>query len=327
MTIILAWVDPRIRGSKVFETNGGIMTVDSSLLESCFWVPQFRAHQVKEMKTFRDDLDKPFNVILANGTIVSLTNYRFVFFCKFDLEYFPMDIQSCEITFRSVKATRTQLRFATHKIDVDRKRGDSDLIYDLIHSDQKENEKLSDLVSSELKIHFVFKRRLHLSLMTTYFPSLLATIVSFTSFWIHPDAAPGRVTLGVTCLLALMTQMVSVRSSIMNMNYVTGIDVWFLGCISFVALSMFEFALSYTQSQNKKIEYLRVNARNPSKLMKLKWNLSKLSTDQLSRVLFPLLLFFFVLFYFISLISFVEKRQSMFLHEKHGHDHNHDHNH
>ena len=149
--------------------------------------------------------------------------------------------------------------------------------------------------------------------MTTYFPSLLVTIVSFTSFWIQPDAVPGRVTLGVTCLLALMTQMVSVRSAIMNINYVTSIDIWFIVCISFVAMSLFEFALSYTLFRNQKIEYMRVNIRNPSIVMKIKWTLTKFSADQWSKIMFPILLFGFILCYFTIFITLVDERKNKFI--------------
>ncbi|KAH9643948.1 hypothetical protein HF086_016498 [Spodoptera exigua] len=57
-----------------------------------------------------------------------------------------------------------------------------------------------------LEVIFKLKRRLGYHLFNTYIPTCLIVIMSWVSFWIKPDAAPARVTLGVTSLLTLSTQ-------------------------------------------------------------------------------------------------------------------------
>ncbi|GBP04855.1 Glycine receptor subunit alpha-3 [Eumeta japonica] len=57
-----------------------------------------------------------------------------------------------------------------------------------------------------LEVVFKLKRRLGYHLFNTYIPTCLIVIMSWVSFWIKPDAAPARVTLGVTSLLTLSTQ-------------------------------------------------------------------------------------------------------------------------
>lgn len=266
------------------------------------------------METFHGDLTRPTTLLIADGRIITFADYSFVVFCRMDLEYFPMDVQSCDLGFLSYLITKTRLIFAKNKYSTHRETKSSDMTYDLIYTKVTDEKVLGKDVASRLKLNFVFKRRLHLYLMTTYFPSLLVTVVSFTSFWIHPDAVPGRITLGVTCLLALMTQMVSVRSAIMNMNYVTSIDIWFLACITFVAMSLFEFSLSYTLSRNQRITYMRVNIKNPTKMKRIRWKLLKLSADQWSRCLFPVLLICFIVTYFLILISLSNNRRNLFIH-------------
>lgn len=54
-----------------------------------------------------------------------------------------------------------------------------------------------------LAVVFNLRRRLGYHLFHTYIPSALIVVMSWISFWIEPEAIPGRVTLGVTSLLTL----------------------------------------------------------------------------------------------------------------------------
>ena len=151
------------------------------------------------------------------------------------------------------------------------------------------------------KISFVFKRRFKLYLMTVYFPSWLIVLTSFVSFWIDPTAVPARVTLSVTSLLALMTQMISVRNSIPNVNYVTAIDVWFLVCTTFVALSIFEYALIHTFISKSKGSKRNISnvfpflGREIIREKRCNWNI-----DSLSKILFPSLFSAYIMVYALA---------------------------
>lgn len=96
-----------------------------------------------------------------------------------------------------------------------------------------------------LKLTFKFQRRVATALIAIYFPSTLIVFISFVSFWVDSLAVPGRVTLVITSLLALMTQLVAVRDKATPVSYVTALDIWFFACLAFVSAALFEFALSY----------------------------------------------------------------------------------
>ena len=291
------------------------MVVDETH-QSCFWTPKINGYELKSMEMFDQDLAKPNFFLTTIGMVVLHKSYKFVVSCSMDLSLYPMDIQQCNVSFQAFHISGFILRFGK-SVDILLNEATSDLTYDVIglRKFQVPHKQIitEKLTSSFLTLEFVFKRRLPLYLITTYFPSFLMTIVSFTSFWIHPDAVPGRVTLGVTSLLALMTQMVSVRSDIMNVNYVTTIDIWFLACITFVTLSMFEFALSYTLTRNQMIEYMRVNVKQPTKLTRMKWKLGKFTTDQWSRIIFPSVFIAFTVVYSVTLFELSEQRRKRFV--------------
>lgn len=312
--IFLSWNDTRVMDSSILG-NRGIMVVNEEHY-SCYWIPKIDGQELKSMEMFNSDLTRPNFFLTRDGRIIFMKRYKFVVACSMDLSLYPMDIQQCNITFQAYHLSGFRLQFGRN-FDTLRKEATSDLTYDIIRSNPVAKPNVLSVTrmlnSSELTLEFVFKRRLPLYLITTYFPSFLVTIVSFTSFWIHPDAVPGRVTLGVTCLLALMTQMVSVRSNIMNVNYVTTIDIWFLACISFVTLSLFEFALAYTMTRNEKIEYMRVNVKQPTKLIRMKWKLKRFTTDQWSTIVFPSVFVAFTVVYSVTLFELSEKRRKHFV--------------
>lgn len=96
-----------------------------------------------------------------------------------------------------------------------------------------------------LDLQFTFQRRVATAVISIYFPSTLIVLVSFVSFWVDSLAVPGRVTLVITSILALMTQLISVRDSATPVSYVTALDIWFFACLSFVSATLFEFAIAY----------------------------------------------------------------------------------
>lgn len=71
-----------------------------------------------------------------------------------------------------------------------------------------------------LYVQFVFERELAHHLIHTYAPSLLLVTLSWFSFWMGLDAVPGRITLSVTALLALVTQFSSMRKELPPVAYI-----------------------------------------------------------------------------------------------------------
>lgn len=93
--------------------------------------------------------------------------------------------------------------------------------------------------------NFTFVRRVSGSIVNTYVPSTLVVFLSWISFWIDIEAVPARVTLGVTSLLTLVTQMVQAHSGLPPISYMTAMDVWLFVCLLTVFSSLIEFAISY----------------------------------------------------------------------------------
>jgi putative glutamate-gated chloride channel (fragment) len=71
----------------------------------------------------------------------------------------------------------------------------------------------------------------------------MLVIVSWVSFWLDPNAIPARVSLGVTTLLTMATQISGINASLPPVSYIKAVDVWTESCLTFVFGALLEFAL------------------------------------------------------------------------------------
>lgn len=88
-----------------------------------------------------------------------------------------------------------------------------------------------------------------------YVPSALVVFLSWISFWLDIEAIPARITLGVTSLLTLSTQVAQAHTHLPSISYLTAMDVWLFTCLIMVFSSLLEFALAYQLFVNEKQVY------------------------------------------------------------------------
>ncbi|GIY57103.1 glutamate-gated chloride channel [Caerostris extrusa] len=77
-----------------------------------------------------------------------------------------------------------------------------------------------------LKVDLLFKREFSYYLIQIYIPCCMLVIVSWVSFWLDPNAIPARVSLGVTTLLTMATQISGINASLPPVSYTKAIDIW-----------------------------------------------------------------------------------------------------
>lgn len=92
---------------------------------------------------------------------------------------------------------------------------------------------------------FTFSRRLSSAIFKVYVPSTLIVLLSWISFWVDVEAVPARITLGVTSLLTLTTQIVQAHSGLPPISYMTAMDIWLFGCLIAVFSVLVEYAFAY----------------------------------------------------------------------------------
>ena len=84
-----------------------------------------------------------------------------------------------------------------------------------------------------------------------FIPDVLIVVLSWASFWLHPLAVPGRVSLGVITVLTISSQGSASRRNAPKVSYVKAVDVWTLFQITFVFTAFLEFSIVNVLARRK----------------------------------------------------------------------------
>nr|XP_054929768.1 gamma-aminobutyric acid receptor subunit beta-like [Dermacentor andersoni] len=95
---------------------------------------------------------------------------------------------------------------------------------------------------SRLVCEIRFVRSMGYYLIQMYIPAGLIVVTSWVSFWLHRNASPARVALGVTTVLTMTTLMSSTNAALPKISYVKSIDVYLGTCFLMVFAALLEYA-------------------------------------------------------------------------------------
>ncbi|GBM61752.1 hypothetical protein AVEN_166878-1 [Araneus ventricosus] len=188
------WKDSRL------VLNGTV--VRNSDCAGFIWVPKvlFEAAESKE------DFDIRENIIHINEYKIVHYSQRFGFRvgCKMFFKDYPFDTQFCEFPMKLLDAVLSNVNLEWYT-----ENGTKFLILaDEFKPLQFFLREPTALDNKEgISVRFVFVRQLMGSFINIFVPSTLIVAVSWVSFWIQVEAAPARVSLSVTSLLTLCTQV------------------------------------------------------------------------------------------------------------------------
>lgn len=95
---------------------------------------------------------------------------------------------------------------------------------------------------SRLACELYFVRSVGYYVIHIYVPSSLIVVLSWVSFWLHRDAAPARVALGVTTVLTMTTLISSTNAALPKISYLKSVDVYLVSCFVMVFAAILEYA-------------------------------------------------------------------------------------
>ncbi|XP_053214290.1 glutamate-gated chloride channel-like [Panonychus citri] len=183
--------------------------------------------------------------IYPDGSVLYSIRISLLLACPMDLKYYPLDEQECYMRMASYGYTTDDLVFRW-------KDGDPVQITSNLHLPRFALQKVKTAYCTSrtntgeyscLKVFLDFKREFSYYLIQIYMPCCMLVIVSWVSFWLDPNAIPARVSLGVTTLLTMATQISGINASLPPVSYIKAIDVWTGVCLAFVFGALLEFAL------------------------------------------------------------------------------------
>ena len=89
--------------------------------------------------------------------------------------------------------------------------------------------------------------------MTELFvPNILIVALPWVTFWLHPLAVPGRVSLSAVTVLTMSSQGSASSLNAPKVSYVKAVDAWTLFQIILVFAAMVEFSVVNVLARKKK---------------------------------------------------------------------------
>nr|XP_042898845.1 glutamate-gated chloride channel-like isoform X2 [Parasteatoda tepidariorum] len=273
MTLREQWKDERMQ----FDDMNGQVRYLTLTDPDKIWKPDLFFSNEKEGHFHNIIMPNVLLRIYPNGDVLYSIRISLVLSCPMDLKYYPLDKQTCSITMVSYGYTTEDLVFLWKKEEP------VQLVKTLYLPRFTLAAFLTDYCTSKtntgeyscLKVDLLFKREFSYYLIQIYIPCCMLVIVSWVSFWLDPNAIPARVSLGVTTLLTMATQISGINASLPPVSYTKAIDVWTGVCLTFVFGALLEFAL---------VNYASRNEDHKKQANQRKWDLERAAALEAERL-------------------------------------------
>lgn len=236
------WIDPRLDFKPVNQIDE--LCVGAEFAEK-IWLPDTFFANEKTATFHKATTENTFIRVKHDGQVYRSIRLTVTCSCPMDLQYFPMDRQRCKIEIESYG-------YNTRDIDYRWERGNQSVslsgkielpqfkVLGFRMGHELQSLSSGDYIRLYCEIHFV--RSMGYYLIQIYIPASLIVIISWVSFWLHRNATPARVALGVTTVLTMTTLMSSTNAALPKISYIKSIDVFLGTCFVMVFASLLEYA-------------------------------------------------------------------------------------
>lgn len=236
------WQDPRLKHNL---TEPILLP---GYARQAIWLPDTFFLNVKIAKYHNVPADNGRITIYSDGNVSWSSRITMTANCRLDLRDYPLDEQSCNLTFLSYTYPVNQVDYfwkaSEHNvIDVIEDEMNEFTLKDIKTRKTLVEYGTPDYAFTHLLAVFYLNRRLGYSFIQIYTPTVLIVMLSWLSFWISKDAVPARVALVVTTVLTIVTLMGSFRSSVPKVSYVKALDVFFIISLFFVFGAVLEYVI------------------------------------------------------------------------------------
>lgn len=267
------WKDERLQ-------HEGLTDEGEETLRSAVWTPHVyfvNEHESRIMGSGKDDI---LLSIGNDGTVLYTSRLKVTLLCMMDLAKFPFDNQICPLELEAWNYNTNELNLhweTGSPIIIDKKLQLTEYSLTSVSTNESANmyEDRSPLAESDgpqskfkgnyscLTVKFHLKREVGHYIMDYYVPSILLVVVSWVSFWLDPNAVPGRTVLGTSTMLTFITLSRNIGSSLPKVSYVKATEYWFIMCTGFIFGSLVEFAFVNTiWRRRKNVELKKKNTRH-----------------------------------------------------------------
>ncbi|GIY54543.1 glycine receptor subunit alpha-2 [Caerostris darwini] len=318
-----SWIDPRLEFHQ-YGINDTVTLNGQDIIDK-IWKPDIFFRNLKSGNFHSMTVPNKLIKLSPNGRILFSMRLTLRLSCHMSFRLYPLDAQRCWVVLGSYAQTTDQvvIQWRDESPITIEKEIEVPEFHVVPQAPGTFCRDIDTGVFSFLNVSFVFLRQNGYHLVQTYLPTFLIVMMSWVSFWVPVEAAPARVTLGVTTLLSLTTVASGIRSQLPPVSYAKAIDIWIGACSVMVFTALLEFALaSYLCRMKIRHRQPKINClmfwkptrpdlhmegknqvvHTPESDKKIQLRRSH-AVDRFSRMIFPFIFLVFNMFYWIYYLS------------------------
>lgn len=254
------WYDRRLQ----FQGDIKLLSVSWQFLERV-WTPDTYFFNGKSSYLHKVTVPNKFVRLRNDGRLKYSMRLTIKASCPMHLRKYPLDTQACPLEIGSFAYSSKEVVFKWKGPDPVAISPDVTLSqYEFL------NITVANLttygpageVRSSLMARFILSRRRGYFILQIYAPCSMIVGASWVAFWINRSDAAGRVAVGATTVLTLVTMGFGGRASLPRVNYATALDWFIIMCFTFVFTALVEYAcVNYLERflmhrQRKRVEKL-----------------------------------------------------------------------
>ena len=131
-----------------------------------------------------------------------------------------------------------------------------------------ENKTLDKDIRQGISMVVVMKRKITSEMMTTYFPSLLLTAITFATTFFKPFFFEAALSVNLTTMLVMTTIFISKMEGLPPTSDIKMIDIWLVLCqmVPFAEVVLLT-AMEYNREDKKKVKRTKKKGKKKSRNM------------------------------------------------------------
>jgi len=300
ITLRQYWEDPRLQFT-LHNPNKTYITVPRT---DMVWKPDTFIRNEIEARIHSVMEENSYVRVFPDGGVLYSVRMTVTMSCPMNLRTYPFDTQTCCLQLASYGEHSRNLvydwkaenpvQFISHL---------SLPHYQLVDTTTGHCDVLTSTGQySCVKVMFKMSTNSSNMVLEEMIPSMMWVILSWAAFWLRKDNVVARLGIAALSLYSLKTQQVRIISSLPSVAYTKAIDTWTGTCVFFVFLALVEVVIvNYLGEPDTEGVDKKSTVKNF--LQKFKTSGTGAKMDFISRVLFPVVFFIFVIAYFAYYIN------------------------
>ena len=192
------------------------------------------------------------------NSLVMFQTYTHDFQCIFNLKKYPFDTQTCSIEMALGPLDEASVSLNPGHLNMNQSQEMSIFLMKTgnLHKETYSNGRTS------LRMAMVLKRKVTSELMTTYFPTLLLTAITFATTFFKPFFFEAALSVNLTTMLVMTTIFMSKMESLPPTSDIKMIDIWLILCqiypfVEVVLLTAMEYQREEENGQKSDVQIVK----------------------------------------------------------------------